>query len=103
MRIRHRFTHGTRARSHIVCAMIDRLVIRYHASWILPIAEPPIADGWFVADRGRIVAYGAYGAVTRRAPSHAETGEVELGHVAVLPGLVNAHTHLELSYLRDEI
>ena len=78
-------------------------MIRYHASWILPITEPPIADGWVVADRGRIVAYGAYGAVNRRAPSHAETGEVDLGRVAVLPGLVNAHTHLELSYLRDEV
>jgi cytosine/adenosine deaminase-related metal-dependent hydrolase len=78
-------------------------LIRYHASWILPIVEPPIADGWVVADRGRIVAYGAYGAVTRRAPSQAEAGEVDLGRVALLPGLVNAHTHLELSYLRDEI
>ena len=78
-------------------------MIRYHASWILPIAEPPIRDGWIVTDRGRIVAYGPYGAVTRRAPSHAESPEVDLGEVAVLPGLVNAHTHLELSYLRDEV
>ena len=78
-------------------------MVRYHASWVLPIVEPPIRDGWIVADRGRIVAYGAYGAVTRRAAAHAESAEVDLGHVAVLPGLVNAHTHLELSYLRDEV
>jgi cytosine/adenosine deaminase-related metal-dependent hydrolase len=78
-------------------------LIRYHAPWILPIAEPPIRDGWIVTDRDRIVAYGAYGAVTRRAASHAESREVDLGQVAVLPGLVNAHTHLELSYLRDEV
>jgi cytosine/adenosine deaminase-related metal-dependent hydrolase len=78
-------------------------LIRYHASWILPIVEPPIRDGWFVTERGRIAAYGAYGAVTRRAPAHAERREIDLGRVAVLPGLVNAHTHLELSYLRDEV
>ena len=75
---------------------------RYHASWILPIVEPPIRGGWFVTDRGRLVAYGPYAALNRRG-ARAGDREVDLGEVAVLPGLVNAHTHLELSYLRDEV
>jgi cytosine/adenosine deaminase-related metal-dependent hydrolase len=69
----------------------------------VPISEPPLRDGWIATERGRIAAYGEYGAVARRAPAHAESREVDLGRVAVLPGLVNAHTHLELSYLRDEV
>ncbi len=69
---------------------------RYRASWLVPISEPPIKDGWFAVDRGRIVATG------RRSANRSER-EIDLGEVAVLPGLVNAHTHLELSYLRDEV
>src|SRR4051812_42341161 len=72
-------------------------MIRYHASWILPIAEPPIRDGWVAVDRGRIAAIG------RRDPSGVSAGDVVLGRVVLMPGLVNAHTHLELSYLRDEV
>jgi aminodeoxyfutalosine deaminase len=74
-------------------------MIRYHAAWILPISEPPVRNGWFAVDRGRVVALGAAG--KRVLQDGAEV--VDLGNVAVLPGLVNAHTHLELSYLRDEV
>jgi aminodeoxyfutalosine deaminase len=74
-------------------------MIRYHASWILPISEPPIRDGWLAVDRGRVVALGAAG--KRVLVDGARV--VDLGDVAVMPGLVNAHTHLELSYLRDEV
>src|SRR3954464_7485278 len=74
-------------------------MVRYHASWILPISEPPIRDGWIAVDRGRIVALGASG--KRVLADGAKV--VDLGDVAVMPGLVNAHTHLELSYLRDEV
>jgi len=71
-------------------------LIRYHAAWVVPIEGEPIKDGWVTVDRGRIVALG------RRAANDSTRG-VELGDVAVMPGLVNAHTHLELSYLRDQI
>ena len=71
-------------------------MIHYHASWIVPIVEPPMRNGWMAVDRGRIVA------LSRRPPSDGAP-EIDLGDVAVLPGLVNAHTHLELSYLRDEV
>jgi len=77
-------------------------MIRYHAAWILPIAEPPIRDGWFAVDRGRVVASGSLGPAGRRGLADGAR-EVDLGDVAVLPGLCNAHTHLELSYLRDEV
>jgi cytosine/adenosine deaminase-related metal-dependent hydrolase len=76
-------------------------LIRYHAAWVLPVSEPPLRDGWVAVDRGRIVAVG------RRAPgdARAEPGveDVDLGHVALMPGLVNAHTHLELSYMHDRV
>jgi len=71
-------------------------LIRVRASWILPIDGRPIRDGWVDLDAGRIVALG----------DHRSDGVVEernLGRVAVLPGLVNTHTHLELSYLRGKI
>lgn len=74
-------------------------MIRYHAHWILPIIGPPVRDGWIAVDRGRIAAAGASG----RRVLEDGAREVDLGSVAVLPGLVNAHTHLELSYLRDEV
>lgn len=64
---------------------------------MLPIAGPPIRDGWVDVQAGRVVDVGG------RVRSSAAVAEAELGHVAVLPGLVNAHTHLELSHLRDAI
>jgi cytosine/adenosine deaminase-related metal-dependent hydrolase len=70
----------------------------YRAAWLLPITQPPIRDGWLVTEGGRIVAFGH-----SRPGDFTPSGEIDLGDVAVLPGIVNAHTHLELSWLRGRI
>ncbi len=64
------------------------------ASWIVPVSRDPIRGGWLRAKAGRIVEIGE-GAT----PAEAE----DLGDVAVLPGLVNAHTHLEFSDCKTPI
>jgi aminodeoxyfutalosine deaminase len=53
-----------------------------------------MADGWITVEHGRIVDLGA-----GRVEPRAGVDDIELGRVAVMPGLVNAHTHLELSWL----
>lgn len=66
--------------------------ITYRAAWILPIVRPPIAGGRVTVDRG----------IIRHVGEH--DGDVEdLGAVAILPGLVNAHTHLELSWMHGRV
>ncbi|MAM83982.1 MAG: amidohydrolase family protein [Acidobacteriota bacterium] len=72
---------------------------RYRAAWALPIAGPPIRNASLTLDQGRIVSIGS-----ASLDAGATNGtELDLGSVVVLPGLVNAHTHLELSALRDRI
>ena len=70
----------------------------YRVAWLLPISQPPIRDAWLRTERGRIVAFGHSRPGDFTAPD-----EVDLGDVAVLPGLANAHTHLELSWMRERI
>lgn len=56
---------------------------------VYPVAAPPIEGGVVVLQNGRIAEVG------RRVP--AGVAEQDLGDVALLPGLVNAHCHLEFS------
>ena len=66
----------------------------YRAAWVLPIDRAPIKDGIVSTKGGRVVSVGS---------ALAQPADRDLGHVAVLPGLVNAHTHLELSWMRDRV
>ncbi len=69
----------------------------YRAAWVLPIEVSPVRDGWVAVRGGRVTAVGG-----GRPPAGAPP-DTDLGSVAVLPGLVNAHTHLELSGLRGRV
>lgn len=67
--------------------------MRYHARWILPIASPPVADGTVAESNGKITYVGPR--------SGAPPGDdYDLGNALILPGLVNTHTHLELTVMR---
>lgn len=60
------------------------------ARYVFPVVGSPIPDGTITIDEERIVALG----------SGCGEGEIiELGNVAILPGLVNAHAHLDFSDL----
>src|SRR5262249_56910157 len=61
------------------------------ARWVFPVDGPPLERGTVTIDGAQIAAVEPHG---RRA------ADVDLGDTAVLPGLVNAHTHLDLSGLR---
>lgn len=68
----------------------------FRARWVVPVAAPPIEDGAIAVQDGRIVAVGRSGDVP--------AGEIlDFGDAVVLPGMVNAHTHLELTGLRGLI
>jgi cytosine/adenosine deaminase-related metal-dependent hydrolase len=70
-------------------------LIKYRASWVVPIAGPPIRDGWVAIEGGRISGVGQ--------DAKSSPDDRDLGRVAIMPGMVNAHTHLELSHLRERV
>jgi cytosine/adenosine deaminase-related metal-dependent hydrolase len=66
----------------------------FASRYLLPIGAPPREDGALLVENGRIVAV-----APRRelAAAHPRAAAVDFGETVILPPLVNAHTHLELS------
>ncbi|HEY0726618.1 MAG TPA: amidohydrolase family protein [Pyrinomonadaceae bacterium] len=70
----------------------------YSARWVLPTASSaPIEHGAVVVDGALIVGVGAAVDLRARFP---EARVEDFGQSVILPGLVNTHTHLELTALR---
>ena len=66
------------------------------ARWVFPVATPPIEDGAVAIDAGRIAGVGPRPGVETAWP---DAPGWDLGEAALLPGLVNCHTHLEIGPL----
>ena len=58
---------------------------------MFPVDGPPLERGVVVIDGEKIAAVEPHGRLTP---------DLDLGDAAILPGLVNAHTHLDLSGMR---
>jgi len=65
---------------------------RLLARWIFPVDQPPIEHGVLEIDDGTITA-------VEPLTGQPDTQTTDLGNVAITPGLVNAHAHLEFSSL----
>jgi len=69
----------------------------YSARWVLPIRSSPIDDGAVAIDGSKIVAVGPKAEVVADFP---DVEPSDFGQAAILPGLVNTHSHLELTVMR---
>jgi cytosine/adenosine deaminase-related metal-dependent hydrolase len=69
----------------------------YAARWVLPIASPAVENGAVAVEGARIAAVGTLNELVALFP---EAHVRAFGEAAILPGLVNAHSHLELTAMR---
>jgi len=68
----------------------------YSARLVLPIGSTPIENGAVAVDAGRVVAVG-------RSQDLSGEHREDLGDVVLMPGLINAHCHLDYTVMRGAI
>ena len=66
---------------------------RYRARWVVPVTRPPIENGCVVENNG-VIEY--VGPIEGAPPGE----DHDLGESVLLPGIINTHTHLELTAMR---
>lgn len=69
----------------------------YTADFVVPISGEPIADGAVAVEKNKIAAVGAAKELIEKFP---ESRRENFGEAAILPGFVNAHSHLEITAMR---
>lgn len=67
---------------------------------VLPISSPPINKGAILIVDGEIIDFGESSNLKKRYKS---IRSLNLGNGILLPGFINAHTHLELGWIKNKI
>src|SRR5882724_5890514 len=67
------------------------------ARWVIPVSSTAVADGAIAIDGEQIVAVGPRAALVTRFP---QATVRDFGESAIIPGLINSHSHLELTAMR---
>ena len=70
------------------------------ARWVIPIDSTPIESGAVLIEEGKISALGQAEQLVRNS---VDADRIDLPDSALLPGLVNSHTHFELSFLKNQV
>lgn len=69
----------------------------YFARWVLPISSSPIADAAIAVEGQRIISVGGRMTLAQQFPNATVR---DCGNSAIIPGLINVHSHLELTAMR---
>lgn len=69
----------------------------YSARWVVPVSAAPIENGAVAIEGERVAGVGSQTEIVERFPGFKLES---LGEAIILPGLINAHTHLELTAMR---
>ncbi|HEV7799330.1 MAG TPA: amidohydrolase family protein [Pyrinomonadaceae bacterium] len=69
----------------------------YCARWVLPVSSPAIAHGAIAVEGQQISAVGSRATLAEEFP---QATIRDFGESVIIPGLVNAHSHLELTAMR---
>lgn len=76
---------------------LSHQTILHRAPWLLPVSSPPIPDGAIAVSAEKILAVGPWQELQKE---FSTTSVVDHPDCCIMPGLVNAHIHTELSHLR---
>ena len=72
----------------------------YRGTSVLPMSSPDISDGGLAVRGGEILGVGTWKELVREYPC---ASQEDLGEVILIPGLINAHCHLDYTMMRGAL